>query len=31
VAGGQILNAIAKNVPNLIGGSADLDPSTEAP
>lgn len=28
VAGGQILNAIAKNVPNLIGGSADLDPST---
>jgi transketolase len=28
VAGGQILNGIAKNVPNLIGGSADLDPST---
>ncbi len=28
VAGGQVLNAIAKNVPNLIGGSADLDPST---
>lgn len=28
VAGGQALNAIAKHVPNLIGGSADLDPST---
>lgn len=28
VAGGQILNAIAKHVPNIIGGSADLDPST---
>jgi transketolase len=28
VAGGQILNAIAKQVPNLIGGSADLNPST---
>jgi transketolase len=28
VAGGQVLNAIAKFVPNLIGGSADLDPST---
>ena len=28
VAGGQILNAIAKHVPNLIGGSADLNPST---
>lgn len=28
VAGGQILNAIAKRVPNLMGGSADLDPST---
>ncbi len=28
VAGGQIINAIAKNVPSLIGGSADLDPST---
>ncbi|MCC7162388.1 MAG: transketolase [Anaerolineae bacterium] len=28
VAGGQILNAIAKHMPNLIGGSADLDPST---
>lgn len=28
VAGGQILNALAKRVPNMIGGSADLDPST---
>jgi transketolase len=28
VAGGQILNAIAKQVPNLIGGAADLNPST---
>lgn len=28
VAGGQVLNAIAKHLPNLIGGSADLDPST---
>jgi len=28
VAGGQVLNAIAKRVPNIIGGSADLDPST---
>jgi len=28
VAGGQVLDAIAKNIPNLIGGSADLDPST---
>lgn len=28
VAGGQVLNGIAKNVPNLIGGSADLNPST---
>lgn len=28
VAGGQILNAIAKHVPQLIGGSADLNPST---
>jgi transketolase len=25
---GQVLNALAKNVPNLIGGSADLNPST---
>lgn len=28
VAGGQVFNAIAKRVPNIIGGSADLDPST---
>ncbi|MBI5305845.1 MAG: transketolase [Chloroflexi bacterium] len=27
-AGGQVLNAIAKNIPTLIGGSADLNPST---
>lgn len=27
-AGGQVLNAIAARVPSLIGGSADLDPST---
>ncbi len=27
-AGGQILNALAKNIPNLMGGSADLNPST---
>lgn len=29
VASGQVMNAIAKHVPNLIGGSADLDPSTK--
>jgi transketolase len=29
VAGGAALNAIAKKMPNLIGGSADLNPSTE--
>jgi transketolase len=29
VAGGQALNAIAKRMPNVIGGSADLNPSTE--
>ncbi len=29
VASGQVLNAIAKRVPNVIGGSADLDPSTK--
>jgi transketolase len=28
VAGGQILNALAQRLPNLIGGSADLNPST---
>jgi transketolase len=27
-AGGQVLNALAKHIPNLIGGSADLNPST---
>ena len=27
-AGGQVMNALAKNVPNLLGGSADLNPST---
>ncbi|MHB8968046.1 MAG: transketolase [Thermoleophilia bacterium] len=28
VAGGEIMNAIARHVPWLMGGSADLDPST---
>jgi transketolase len=28
VAGGQALTALAKRIPNLMGGSADLDPST---
>jgi transketolase len=28
VAGGEVLNALAKRIPNLIGGSADLNPST---
>ena len=28
-AGGQAMNALAKRVPNLIGGSADLNPSTD--
>jgi transketolase len=27
-AGGEVINAIAKHVPNLVGGSADLNPST---
>ena len=27
-AGGQVLNALAKRIPNIIGGSADLNPST---
>ena len=27
-AGGKILNALADKIPSLIGGSADLDPST---
>ena len=29
VAGGEVLNALAKRIPNIIGGSADLNPSTE--
>ena len=29
VSGGKVLNAIAKNVPWLLGGSADLAPSTK--
>ncbi|MEO2046181.1 MAG: transketolase [Pirellulales bacterium] len=29
VSGGQVLNALAKNVPWLVGGSADLAPSTK--
>ncbi|MBV8732175.1 MAG: transketolase, partial [Acidobacteriia bacterium] len=28
VAGGEAMNAIAKHIPNLVGGSADLNPST---
>jgi transketolase len=28
VAGGQALTALAQRIPNLMGGSADLDPST---
>lgn len=28
VAGGQVLNALAQRIPNLVGGSADLNPST---
>jgi transketolase len=28
-AGGAALNALAKNLPNIIGGSADLNPSTD--
>jgi transketolase len=28
VAGGKIMNAVAKYLPQLMGGSADLDPST---
>ena len=27
-AGGEVINALAGVVPNLVGGSADLDPST---
>ena len=29
VAGGMALNALAQRIPNLMGGSADLNPSTE--
>jgi len=29
-AGGKVLNALAKLVPNLIGGSADLEPSNKS-
>jgi transketolase len=29
VAAGQALNALAKSIPNIVGGSADLNPSTE--
>ncbi len=28
-AGGQALNALAKRIPNIVGGSADLNPSTD--
>ena len=28
VAGGEAMNALAKHIPNIIGGSADLNPST---
>jgi transketolase len=28
VAGGEAMNALAKHIPNLVGGSADLNPST---
>lgn len=28
-AGGMVLNALAKRIPNIVGGSADLNPSTE--
>lgn len=27
-AGGKVLNALAKTIPNIVGGSADLNPST---
>src|SRR5512146_669808 len=27
-AGGKVLNALAKRIPNIVGGSADLNPST---
>ncbi|HCC57617.1 MAG TPA: transketolase [Solibacterales bacterium] len=28
VAGGEVMNALAKKIPNIVGGSADLNPST---
>jgi transketolase len=28
VAGGEAMNALAKRIPNIVGGSADLNPST---
>lgn len=28
VAGGEVMNALAKRIPNFLGGSADLNPST---
>jgi transketolase len=28
VAGGEVMNALAKRIPNIVGGSADLNPST---
>ena len=28
-SGSKVLNAVAKNVPWLLGGAADLDPSTK--
>ncbi len=28
VAGGEVMNALAKVIPNIVGGSADLNPST---
>ena len=28
VAGGEVMNALAQKIPNLVGGSADLNPST---
>ncbi len=28
-AGGAVMNALAKHIPNLVGGSADLNPSTD--
>ena len=30
-AGGEVMKALVKHIPNLIGGSADLNPSTRTP